>query len=192
MSGAWLPISTGEMFFAPKTFQHLDEFVHASVAGVGRGDPSAVAEQLEFLLKPAIDHIDGEPAAGDPVERRAHLGRELRRYHSGIHRGHDLYGPGAGGERRRQHPGFEVGAKQPLGDERDIEAVGLALRHHIQCELERLVRAGVAARADLANAHLDRPLRLDCVRQRRPNPQAHRFPSLRASGRSGARRLWRA
>ena len=31
-------------------------------------DPRAIAEQLEFLLEPAVDHVDGEAAAGDAVE----------------------------------------------------------------------------------------------------------------------------
>jgi hypothetical protein len=35
---------------------------------IGGFDPGAIAEQLEFLLEPAVDHVDGEAAAGDAVE----------------------------------------------------------------------------------------------------------------------------
>ena len=60
-----------------------------------------------------------------------------------------------GGERRRQHPGFEVGAEQPLGDQGDVEAERLAPRHHLERELERLVGGAIsAARFDLTDARL--------------------------------------
>jgi len=35
---------------------------------IGGFDSRAIAEQLEFLLEPAVDHVDGEAAAGDAVE----------------------------------------------------------------------------------------------------------------------------
>jgi hypothetical protein len=38
------------------------------IVRIGGFDPGAIAEQLEFLLEPAVDHVDGEAAAGDAVE----------------------------------------------------------------------------------------------------------------------------
>ena len=50
------------------------------------------------------------------------LGDDPRVHDAGMHGRHDLDRSGLGGQRRRQHPGIEVRAEEPLGNERDFEA----------------------------------------------------------------------
>jgi hypothetical protein len=50
-----------EIGIGPESFEHLDEFAHPRIA-LGIADPSAVAEQVKFLLPPAVDDVDRKAA----------------------------------------------------------------------------------------------------------------------------------
>ena len=91
-----------------------------------------------------------------------------------MHRDHQLDGLGLAGESGAQHPGFEVGAEEALGDQRGGRAVVLATGHHVDGELQGAVDLGAdPARAQIHDGRVQPRLSGDGVGQRGPDPELH-------------------